>query len=155
MSDANFESDIHPSDKDISDVSSQASGRSNRSDKSVFSTKIIKKRDFSYKKKEREKKALEEQKEMEERRKAAAILQAHGISQDVARKAARRASKLRQETTMLKDNIEDMINAYREEIREQKFRLYEMEYNEVERLDAENQKEEELWYNHGKAKTYF
>ena len=92
---------------------------------------------------------------MEERRKATAILQAHGISSDVARKAARRASKLRLETTVLKDEIENMIDAYREEIREQKFRLYEMEFKEVERLDAENQKEEELWYNHGKAKTYF
>ena len=55
---------------------------------------------------------------MEERRKATAILQAHGISSDVARKAARRASKLRLETTVLKDEIENMIDAYREEIRE-------------------------------------
>ena len=30
-----------------------------------------------------------------------------------------------------------------------------MEFTEVERMDAENQKEEELWYNHGKEKTYF
>ena len=37
---------------------------------------------------------LEEQKEMEERRKAQAILLAHGLTADVARKAARRASKL-------------------------------------------------------------
>ena len=30
-----------------------------------------------------------------------------------------------------------------------------MEYNEVNRLETENQKEEELWYNHGKPKSYF
>ena len=48
-----------------------------------------------------------------------------------------------------------MIAAYQQEIKEQKYRLYEMEYNEVERLEAENQKEEELWYNHGKSKNYF
>ena len=48
-----------------------------------------------------------------------------------------------------------MIAAFKQEIREQKFRLYEMEYTEVERMNDENQKEEELWYNHGKAKTYF
>ena len=49
---------------------------------------------------------------MEERRKATAILQAHGISSDVARKAARRASKLRKETIALTDGIENMIAAY-------------------------------------------
>ena len=48
-----------------------------------------------------------------------------------------------------------MIAAYQQEIKEQKYRLYEMEFQEVERMEVENQKEEELWYNHGKEKTYF
>ena len=109
MPDEHFDEDTVPHDDDVSDVSSQHSARSQRS---VFSTKVIKDRDYSYRKKLREQQALEEQKEMEERRKATAILQAHGISSDVARRAARRASKLRKETIALTDGIENMIAAY-------------------------------------------
>ena len=70
MPDEHFDEDTHPPDGEISDVSSNQSGHSGNSQRSVFSTKVLKDRTMTYRIKEREKRELEEQKEMEERRKA-------------------------------------------------------------------------------------
>ena len=90
------ETTIPPSQGDISDSQSDKSHKSNHSS---FSHKVIKNRDLKERTAqlniERRKKALEEEKEMEERRKATLVLQQHGVSYEVANKAARRASMVR------------------------------------------------------------
>ena len=79
----------------------------------------------------------------------------HGITRDVAQKASRRASMVRKGSANSINLVDELVENYKEDIEAQKQRLYELEFQELERLAGEQREAQELFYNHGKKASFF
>ena len=80
---------------------------------------------------------------------------AHGISQAEGKIVSRKAKNEVDRLEMTVHAVEGMIEKYEAELVESKHRLQELEMAEVARIEAEIEKKEELFNNHGHDKNYF
>ena len=80
---------------------------------------------------------------------------AHGISQAEGQNISRKASNEVERLEQTVHAVENMVEKYEAELVEFKSRLEELEMAEVARIEAEIEKKEELFNNHGHEKSYF